>query len=365
MNTLRTSPRTTSFPMHALGRVQGSQSIQSFDFSWSVNQTIIRSNLKNSLRLSVPEWGFEYEAPIIQTEDSGSKLTVKTMLGAGTSMILHILGGWLDENFLIESTEVNFEQEIDSPQAGFVTATFASLFQIAPTIHDLFVTTTIDMPARKEPIPVISFMLQWRQLAYRLMVLERALGVNFLLTPDCTEQEWLEAAFVYRALTEQRFIAAFDMDKFFRLANEENSRTLLEWRQKRSIAFGYTSYAAELFGAKVSLGRFGVKIADALIENYAEAEQAMARQDGNPVPWVIRSLRGEAEWNFLDCPPLPPIIWEEKMQRLIDLDRKLSDAVADRYIALATATLEGLSEEQKIAVTTRPVLDPEAFAKYE
>ena len=132
--------------------------------------------------------------------------------------------------------------------------------------------------------------------------------------------------------------------------------------KKKLIAIGYNKYNTQLLSAELSLGRFGVKIAGAVIENYAEAEQAMARQDGSPVPLIIRSLRGEAEWNFLDVPQLPPIVWEEKIQRLVDLDRKLSDALADRYIALATATLEGLTEEEKIAVTTRPELGPEAFA---
>ena len=76
----------------------------------------------------------------------------------------------------------------------------------------------------------------------------------------------------------------------------------------------------------------------------------------------VRSRIGVAHYSVPDAPRLPAKGWNGDLQMLIDMEGQLDAALVGRYNDLAAATLDGLTDEQKAAITARPELDEEAFS---
>jgi hypothetical protein len=62
-----------------------------------------------------------------------------------------------------------------------------------------------------------------------------------------------------------------------------------------------------------------------------------------------------------EAPHLPTKVWDKDLQMLIDMESQLDAVLVERYNALAASTLEGLDDEERVAITERPHLGEEAF----
>jgi hypothetical protein len=96
---------------------------------------------------------------------------------------------------------------------------------------------------------------------------------------------------------------------------------------------------------------------DAVVTNSDEVRKQLETGDGREVTLEICSLSGQDKYEFTESLYSSEILWEPKIQTLIDLKPYLDAAITERYHALAAATLAGLTEEEKKDVTTFPDLD--------
>lgn len=205
------------------------------------------------------------------------------------------------------------------------------------------------------PLVEVSNLLRERQTAYRLMVIERATGIDFGPLPSTVPGEEVDTiAFVYRAIVERTFIDdGLRNLKVSALANEEGSRLLEQMKNSSPLTFPNENISVErrLLGKLVTLGPRKVTVSDPYIENLDRTQEEIGRGDGRQVTIAIRSHTNRARYSFLAAPTLPANPWEPAIQKLIDLDRQLDSALFERYNALAAATLADLTEEEKAQIT--------------
>ncbi len=151
------------------------------------------------------------------------------------------------------------------------------------------------------------------------------------------------------------------MSRFFFPATDEWLNRLIDLDRYDAFTRGPDPLSKTLFGVKIALGDEILTIEDKIIEDFDKVQKELACNDGHQVAVVIRSLSGQGRYEFLNPPRLPDRPWEPMIEMLADLESHLDARLVERYHALAAATLSGLTEEEKAAVTARPELDESAF----
>jgi hypothetical protein len=212
-----------------------------------------------------------------------------------------------------------------------------------------------------EPLLDISQMLRRRQIAYRIMVIEKATGYEFQLPLDISGEQVETIALIYHAIVERSFDWPIDSITVFFPASEEWLNRLTFVNQFDAFTLGPDPIARNLFGKQISLGEGNVTVLDKSIENFDKVQQKLTCNDGHTVPVVIRSLSGHGRYVLPEAPRLPVAPWDSMIKELINLEAQLDARLVERYHALAASTLEGLTEEEKTAITARPELDEKAF----
>jgi len=144
-------------------------------------------------------------------------------------------------------------------------------------------------------------------------------------------------------------------------ATVDAAERLKHANQSKDLTLGPDPQIKNLFGQVVALGLGQVTVVDKIIDDFEGVLTELSRNDGHQVNVKVRSLTGQCRYEFSEAPRLPYRPWDERIQMLVDLDAPLDAALAGRYNALAALTLDGLSEEEKAALTARPELDEDAF----
>jgi hypothetical protein len=219
---------------------------------------------------------------------------------------------------------------------------------------------TLDSPTEQSLLK-ISNLLRARQTAYRLMVIERATGKEFRITPDITEQGVIDIAFAYHAIVDRSFVWELNPGKVTAPATHEYLAQLPQKEQSMRYEEHFARHDLTILDETVSLGSGTTIVEDFFIVDEDKVRQELAMNDGHTVEYVAGSLSGRAFWNYPEAPRLPDSPWDSKIQALIDLESELDTRLSERYNAFAASTLEGLTEEEKRAVTARPELDEEVF----
>ncbi len=233
---------------------------------------------------------------------------------------------------------------------------------LADEMHVQIPSLHVDLTARfSESLLEISQTLRRRQIDYRVMIIERAIGHEFHLPSDISGDEVRDITLAYRAITEHSFIWPADSATVFFPATKEGADTLSRISQESDVPIYPVPFSLELFGYQIDLGQRGVIIKDAAIENYEIAYKEITQGGGQEVPVIIRSTSGQARYDFFGVPEPPTTMWKQNIQRLVELESQLDAALVNRYHALAASTLEGLTEEERISITARPELDEKAF----
>ncbi len=197
----------------------------------------------------------------------------------------------------------------------------------------------------------ISLMLQRRQWAYRLMVIERATGKEFFLPPNLSPAEMSLVAFAYRAIVERSFVWPIEEANYYTRYPPEVLAQLPPDNSPVRYQIGPLILSKNLLGQLLSLGTETMIIEDMVFQNAEEARRELALGDGHPVEVIIRSLSGQARFELPEVPRLPDAPWDERIQQLINLESQLDASIVARYHALAAATLADLTEEEKKEIT--------------
>jgi hypothetical protein len=197
--------------------------------------------------------------------------------------------------------------------------------------------------------------LQSRQLAYKLMVIEKATREEFVLPITRSAVEVATICFVYEAIVKRSFLWPDNYEGgVIRLPSSvEALNELLGLMQGKDLQFGPQPLSRTLFDKTIVLGVGTITVLDAVIEESDSVRAAIERGDVRDVRVRVRSLSGRIRYDLPDAPRISEENWDRNTQALVDIEPQLDAALFERYNALAAATLAGLTAEEKAQVTAR------------
>lgn len=320
------------------------------------------------VRVEISDFDCEFDFEILDIQGDLASNEIILYLGLDGKMIIKVSleGSWEQKNepqFHLNNLVLTLEKKFETPISEFLSSTVWSILGLASKFRILIPQLNYDLTTSVElPLNEITKLLQERQIAYRLMVIEAALGVQLPFPQGFIKGNDIEnIAFCYHAIVEREF-------DWFSIptvvpwnSNEESLSWLPETNEPTSVTFRPEPLTKSIFGIEILLGVLTARIEKAVFDNYDEAKRKLSKLDNSIVEIKLRSLNGTSRIIAKDVPSLPENLWSEKLQRLINLDSRLDSFVLDKYFALAASTLEGLTEEQKEAILERPDLDEKAF----
>ena len=319
-----------------------------------------------ALHVIFPDFDFGVDVPIVdfRPDVEHGRILVSAALADDVVATLDLTGGIVEggTQFRTDESGVRIVYDRERARANFIASTLKALFSLSKEIH-------LEIP-RIEPFLGLKFdqslletsrMLQRRQAAYRLMVIERATGEEFLLPPVFSAEEIERIAFVYYAIVDRSFFWSQEIQAVPIPATTQDMTYLISLEQMTDKPVGPVNISKTLFDKSIPLGQGTATFIDGRIERFDDVRNELARADGHLVNVVIRSVTGQVRYELPDAPRLPDSPWETNIQALIDLEHKLDSRLVDGYNALAAASLAGLTEEEVALITARPELDETAF----
>src|SRR5262249_9577399 len=143
----------------------------------------------------------------------------------------------------------------------------------------------LDLPLSFESLPLrlVSQMLQRRQVAYRLMVIERATDKEFLLPTYLSGEEVGIIAFVYRAIVDRSFVWPAGVVRIFVQAIPAALDSLAPYDRPAYRKIGPTPMSKSILGHSLPLGPETIIMQDGIIQNADEVQRELARGNGHPV----------------------------------------------------------------------------------
>jgi hypothetical protein len=274
-------------------------------------------NVKQILKIEVSEFDFELELKISKVEFFQTEIVYH--LEFYTSILKLSFYGIEEEDnrFKFKKYSFDLEKSNNKPELVFW---FASLLSIC----GLGTKLVIQLPNNKcelsnssrLELAKISNSLQGRQLAYRLMIIEKALRIHILFPKGFIDGKDIESiGYCYHSILDRKF----------------------EWYCNTNLQIGTVQTydeKREIFGKIINLGQQKITV----------------------------SRYGVAEIESITTPTLPKNAFRNNIQKLIDLDEKLDSTVMDKYLNSFSNAFEGLTDEQIEAITERPTLEEEAFS---
>jgi hypothetical protein len=307
-------------------------------------------------KLIFPKFGYSLPVVIksirLQLADT-ERLVLQIELDEG------IVLKWVIKGPVENGKEVVFERtwEIacDSPQprAHFVASTVQALLLLDQQAElgapELQFFESIHIP---DSLNKVSAFLQHRQLAYRLMVIEKAFNQEFSIPQFMPRAERSTVDFVYRALTDRSFAWPFWQEPYPFLVTEAARKLLLELNGAGSFRFETDCFQQGLLGQILNLGEAKVTVQNAALVNPDEVKRELQQLDGHSFEVLIKSLSGAANYEFLEAPRLSDSPWDERTKQLLKLEDKLDEQFFEAVNQLAAASLDeetALEQEHLLA----------------
>lgn len=343
-------------------KIKSTQSVRNTSKILQFGENIQDESLGFDIEFLDFNFKFTFEIIEIKTDLSSNEIVLYLRFSDNVIKIT-LLGDWHDnEGLYINNLGFSVEKKGETPTSAFLLNTLWAILGLSTKIKiqipDLNqeVTMSFEIALNK-----ISEFLQIRQIAYRLMVIEKTFKIKLPFPQFIDGKDVENIAFCYHAIVDREF----DWFSFPTIipweANEESLFWLPKKNKPTSITFRPEFLSMSIFGIEIPLGVITAKIEKAVIDNYKEVKERLSKLDNSIVEVKLRSLNGISRTIAFQVPTLPKNSWSKDLQNLIDLDNKLDSKLLDRFFNLASSTLEGLTEEQKVAILERPDLDEDAF----
>ncbi len=254
------------------------------------------------------------------------------------------------------------------------------LENLVPTAHSTFMVTTLSLMLAlagefelqltpgdfstqhriSTPLSQLGVISPLRKAAYELMVIEQAYGTSFPVTAPYNFASPALITFIHHAITEKEFVWQFYEEAFCFQATKAAKSLMQDIHLPLTRQFVVNHFEVELQGRKLDLGRHCVRIENAIITNVEQIAKELEQLDGHDFPVFVRASNGAATYQFLQTPP-PTSSFDQLTQEFIDLGGQLMELFFEAVNELAAASLAGLTEEEKAALTEPFTLSEEAF----
>lgn len=327
------------------------------------------SNEELRLHILIPDFHFDINLPIVEIVfiEEQNVCEVKMLIVDGVNLIIRLSGEINEYEGKILVREIGqfiIENKLTARALpSFVALTFIAMVSLASEVLLKLPETTSRLHASAEsPLKEISWMLQSRQITYRIMAIEKALEIELPMSSiRIRGEDVVNISYSYHSIIERSFNWEHIPTLYPLSATQDVLSGFPKMQEISPLEFPPIQVVEQIFEKDINLGYQKAIIENAVIENYEQAKKELEMQDGHIVNILVRSLNGIIKIESIDTPRLPENPWNEQIQKLIDLDSQLDDEVVRRFNELVASTLDGLTEEQKIAITARPELDETAF----
>ena len=261
---------------------------------------------------------------------------------------------------LLGAAEINLVSP--RPEAHFIAATLQSLLmldeQAVLRANQPELSTSIHFA---DSLKAVSRFMQRRQLAYRLMSIEKAFNKEFSIPHFISNDERSRIDFVYHAVIDRSFTWHLWQEPYPFLANELARQFLVKLNGIDPFMIEIGNYQETLLERVLNLGEVKVVIQNAALVNPGEVNNELQRLDGHSFEALIKSLSGLATYEFTEPPRLPDSPWDKRVNQFIELEEKLDESFFQAVNQLAAGSLDDLTDQEKAELTERPTFDEGAF----
>lgn len=274
-----------------------------------------------------------------------------------------LLGDWRDnEGFYLNDFGFSVEKQGETPTSIFLLKTFWAMLGLSSKVKiqipNLNQKATFSFDTK---LDTVTEMLQIRQIAYRLMVIEKTFNTK-LPFPQYIDGKYVERiSYCFHSIIERKFQWICPSATIPWTATQTYLSLLPDKNVPFPIQFRPEIVEKEIFGHSINLGLQTAKIEEYLLDNFDEIKRKLSKLDGSEVLAQTRSKNGTMQIESLTTPILPNDAFSPEIQKLIDLEEQLDSVVMEKYFSIVASSLEGLTEDQKEAVLQRPNLDEDAF----
>lgn len=305
------------------------------------------------LELHLPTFNNSFSFSLLSIKQSSHhtiKITanIEKLVSLSLDLQGHIING---KNFKISDLSFAIELQKQTPQAEFIASLLRAALvlenDLKLTIPVIEVNTTLKINL---PLNEVSQMLKRGQIAYKLMVIEKAINTKFQLPPFISANDLRNIDIVYNAITQHSFAWPIQTIEITLPAHNQVFK-LLPHKSPQDFVLSDDLAEKTILGNNIFLGQESLTIKDAITLNSKEIQAEMASNNNHLMQVTIVSLSGQGIYTYTDPPKLSTKPWNATISKLIDLEQHLDKALANKYHQLASATLEGLSEQEKDEVT--------------
>jgi len=331
----------------------------------SVSLHSVVPNSQLQLQIAVPDFQLQLKLALKDRTTDGAfgRVVFEAIVDQQVTAIIAITGklNSAEDEVQMEHVSISMERARETARADFVYSSLMSMFALADHVYLQIPEAQLDLNLKFDtPLLNVSQLLRQRQIAYRIMVIEQATDNEFTLPNDISAEQVEGIALIYHAIVQRSFAWPIETVRVFYPAINDLLNQLTVANQFDSVMFGPTPRYVMLFGQQIFLGAESLLVENKVIENFDYVKRELAQNDGHKIEVVVRSLTGQGRYDFPSAPYLPSAPWNSTIQSLVNLEQQLDARIVEHYHALAAATLTGLTEEEKVEVTTRPELG-EAF----
>ncbi|CAN5656525.1 hypothetical protein BH20ACI4_BH20ACI4_03440 [soil metagenome] len=314
--------------------------------------------------LEFPDFDHKFNFEVIKIEGELSASEIVFYLKLDDNVIKAILSGNRQKGEGLYINNIGFGDEVQgqTPISVFLLKSLWAMSSLSKEfkiqIPDFNQEATISFDTN---LNKVSELLQIRQVAYRMLVIEKTLRVKLPFPQFIDSKNFRTIAYCYHSIIDRKFKWLWQPRKMPWIALQKYVSLL----PKENVPFSFQEESEpikkEIFDHQIDLGLQTGKIEDAVVENFEEVKKELSKLDGREVLAQISSKSGVVQIESITTPHLPEKAFSKDIQKLIDLEEKLDTFFFDKYLNSFSDAFEDLTDEQIQAITERPDLEEEAF----
>ena len=263
-----------------------------------------------ALHINLPELNCNFTAPVLdctQAARSG-EVTIRCYVDTNVVLAMLLIGKMVEDgnSFRVEEVLFNIEQTEDRARAEFVSSSLLAMLGLGTKIDLTFPAIGLNLDLRlNSPLSTISQLLQRRQTAYRLMIIERATNKTFLLPKNITGSEMEAISFTYHAIIDRSFIFPFKSVQIYVPATQDWLNAFKVDDQPRVHVLPENTVEMRIFDQSIQITYARVIVEEGIFLNADRIRKELSANDGHLVEVVLLSLSGSAKYEISAAPRLP------------------------------------------------------------